>query len=120
MPIFTLNRERVPLAFQAGHAGSIPVTRSIEKPLHSKGFSVSRGCPIHTKPRSSVPMRPHVPHHVPRQLRPGRVDGACRARRTKNRDERSRVVVGRAGLAVGRRAAHPGDGPMIGRSAAAS
>ena len=27
-PIFTLNRERVPLAFQAGHAGSIPVTRS--------------------------------------------------------------------------------------------
>jgi hypothetical protein len=26
--IFTLNRERIPLAFQAGHAGLIPVTRS--------------------------------------------------------------------------------------------
>jgi hypothetical protein len=37
-PIFTLNRERVPLAFQVGNAGSIPVTRSTENPLHSKGF----------------------------------------------------------------------------------
>jgi hypothetical protein len=41
MPVFTLNRERVPLAFQAGHAGSIPVTRSTEKPLHSKDFHAS-------------------------------------------------------------------------------
>jgi hypothetical protein len=32
--IFTLKRERVPLAFQAGHAGSIPVTRATEKQLH--------------------------------------------------------------------------------------
>jgi hypothetical protein len=37
-PIFTLSRERVPLAFQAGYAGSIPVTRSPERPLHSKDF----------------------------------------------------------------------------------
>ena len=36
--IFTLKLERVPLAFQAGHAGSIPVTRSTGNPLHSKDF----------------------------------------------------------------------------------
>jgi hypothetical protein len=38
--IFTLNRGRVPLAFQADHAGSIPVTRSTENPCTAR---VSRG-----------------------------------------------------------------------------
>jgi hypothetical protein len=42
VPVFTLNRERVPLAFQASHAGSIPVTRSTQKPLHSKVFRALR------------------------------------------------------------------------------
>gem|GEM_PF-6424069 len=35
----------VPLAFQAGHAGSIPVTHSTGNPLQSKGFLVpGPGC----------------------------------------------------------------------------
>jgi hypothetical protein len=36
--IFTLKRERVPLAFQAGHAGSIPVTRSTKNPCTARIF----------------------------------------------------------------------------------
>jgi hypothetical protein len=36
LPIFTLNRECVPLAFQAGHAGSISATRSTGKTVWSK------------------------------------------------------------------------------------
>ena len=46
MPVFTLNRERVPLTFQAGYAGSIPVARSTEKPLTQQGFSRARGRPF--------------------------------------------------------------------------
>src|SRR5450755_174360 len=40
--IFTLKRERVPLVFQAGHAGSIPVTRSTRKPYTVRVFTRSR------------------------------------------------------------------------------
>src|SRR5450432_2834190 len=63
-PIFTLNRERVPLAFQAGHAGSIPVTHSTEKPLHSKVFA---------RPRSLLLKRgPCVPSGAVRATQPCR------------------------------------------------
>jgi hypothetical protein len=53
--IFTLNRERVPLAFQAGHAGSIPVTRSTENPLRSKVFRATTAAPLVVKRRFWVP-----------------------------------------------------------------
>jgi hypothetical protein len=46
MHVFTLNRERVPLAFQVGNAGSIPVTRSTEKPLLRKGFRALAAVPL--------------------------------------------------------------------------
>jgi hypothetical protein len=49
-----LNRERVPLAFQAGHAGSIPVTRSTET-LVQQGFSRAHGLRVLLKRRSWVP-----------------------------------------------------------------
>jgi len=55
MPVFTLNRERVPLAFQAGYAGSIPVARSTEKPLTQQGFSRARGRPLVVERASRVP-----------------------------------------------------------------
>jgi hypothetical protein len=53
--ILTLNRERVPLAFQAGHAGSIPVTRSTGKSLHSKFFWRGHGVPLVVKRGLWVP-----------------------------------------------------------------
>lgn len=52
--IFTLNRERVPLAFQAGHASPIPVTRSTET-LTQQGFSRTPGRLLGRKRRSWVP-----------------------------------------------------------------
>ena len=39
VPVFTLNREGVPLAFQADHAGSIPVTRSTENRCTTRVFA---------------------------------------------------------------------------------
>jgi len=65
MPVFTLNRERVSLAFQAGHAGSIPVTRSTEKPLHSKDFHAPKAvCCCENVGRGAV-AGPYVPRGYP-------------------------------------------------------
>src|SRR5665213_2986872 len=63
--IFTLNPERVPLAFQAGHAGSIPVTRS-------------------ASPRRAELLRVTVPVTVLSTSHPGRTRGAPAASPGRN------------------------------------
>jgi len=77
-----LKREPAPLAFQAGHAGSIPVTRSTEKPLHSKVFH-AHGRPVLLKRRSCVPSVAVCTTPVPRRHdgdHPGALAMAVRSR----------------------------------------